>query len=263
MKNAFVFLILPIFFFHCGEEMVNYDADPIYKKILTAERDTIKFEVYSLDDRFLNGYNELHIKVIINNAEVDSGHVKFTPVMHKITGGTYYLPRSERFTFETLSGMFSGYVIFFRDSLSLCQLSFNYNDEISIDSVTITLGFRPENQLISWNNINLQKTFLLTLVKPVYTYSAGSYIFELMFHSTNDSITYENIDNAEMFIKPWMPSMGHGSANNVHPALVSPARYRGTVNFNMPGEWYVYDSIKVNGNFITQTPPPYFIFQVW
>ena len=83
-----------------------------------------------------------------------------------------------------------------------------------------------------------------------------------MLHQTDNMISYYEVSDAEMFIKPWMESMGHGSSNNINPTYTSPGRYKGTANFNMAGEWFLYDSIKVNGTFITRTPAPHFILQV-
>lgn len=41
-------------------------------------------------------------------------------------------------------------------------------------------------------------------------------------------------------LTPEMPSMGHGSANNVAPTLGDDGLYRGTVNFSMAGDWVVH-----------------------
>ena len=66
----------------------------------------------------------------------------------------------------------------------------------------------------------------------------------------------------QMFIRPWMEAMGHGSSNNVHPTYIGGGIYEGSANFNMSGIWSVYDSIKIGSNFITPAPPPKFDFNV-
>ncbi|MCX7878099.1 MAG: FixH family protein [Ignavibacteria bacterium] len=264
MGKLFLILIMGLLSLNCSENGVtNNDPGPVYRKIFSVERGLVRFDVYSSSaERYIYGYNELGIKVFLNNNEQNSGYVRFTPVIYKNAGGyRYNVPRSERFNFDSGNNMYSGYVIFLKDSLSYCKANFNYNDEMVIDSVDITIYSSEGNNILSWYNINHQKTFLLTLVKPVSP-KVGLNPIELMLHSTTDSVSYEDVNNAEMFIKPWMESMGHGSSNNIHPTMISSARYRGVVNFNMTGEWQVYDSIKVNGEFITPSPPPYFIFQV-
>jgi hypothetical protein len=44
-----------------------------------------------------------------------------------------------------------------------------------------------------------------------------------------------------------MPSMGHGSPNNVNPVHTSNGHYLGKVNFTMSGFWRVHLTIKKNG----------------
>jgi hypothetical protein len=45
-------------------------------------------------------------------------------------------------------------------------------------------------------------------------------------------------------IDPQMPSMGHGSPNNVNPVHTANGHYLGSVNFNMTGAWRIYLVIK-------------------
>ena len=48
-------------------------------------------------------------------------------------------------------------------------------------------------------------------------------------------------------IEPTMPSMGHGSPNNVNPVFTSMGHYVGKVNFTMTGLWNVKLTLKKNG----------------
>lgn len=44
-----------------------------------------------------------------------------------------------------------------------------------------------------------------------------------------------------------MPSMGHGSPNNVNPVHIEKGHYRGKVNFTMTGEWQIKLKVFKNG----------------
>ena len=44
-------------------------------------------------------------------------------------------------------------------------------------------------------------------------------------------------DSYTIEITPEMPSMGHGSPNNVNPVNTGNGHYKGKVNFTMTGEW--------------------------
>jgi hypothetical protein len=51
-------------------------------------------------------------------------------------------------------------------------------------------------------------------------------------------------------LNPEMPSMGHGSPNNVDPTLTSPGIYEGKVNFTMSGAWSIHLDISDGDLFI-------------
>ena len=74
----------------------------------------------------------------------------------------------------------------------------------------------------------------------------------IILHKTPDQENYTEVNNAQMFIRPWMPSHGHGSSNNMNPVFTSNGKYEGKANFTMPGKWYVYDSIVVNNQTISE-----------
>jgi hypothetical protein len=53
-------------------------------------------------------------------------------------------------------------------------------------------------------------------------------------------------------ITPEMPSMGHGSPNNVNPVNTGNGHYKGKVNFTMTGEWKVNVLVKKDGNAVSK-----------
>jgi len=44
-----------------------------------------------------------------------------------------------------------------------------------------------------------------------------------------------------------MPSMGHGSPNNVNPVLTKNGHYKGKVNFTMTGDWRINLELNKDG----------------
>jgi hypothetical protein len=52
-------------------------------------------------------------------------------------------------------------------------------------------------------------------------------------------------------ITPEMPSMGHGSPNNVNPVHTGNGHYKGTVNFTMTGDWRIHLKLTRNGRLIS------------
>lgn len=268
MKNSILLLIAGILIISGCSDNIPVIADPTtptdYIKIYTAESGSNKFEVFSKSSaNFVYGYNELGFKYYLDNVEQNQGFVKFKPTMyHGIGGPSHSIPVPEKNHYDPASGFFTGYAIFIMyDTAAFWAADFNFNDSYNIDSVVFPLMYSSRTKIAAWDNVVTQKTYFLTMLSPVAPV-VGLNDAVFMFHHTEDMTNYEEINNAEMFIRPWMESMGHGSSNNVDPVYISPAKYKGVVNFNMPGEWYLYDSIKVNGNFITPTPAPKFILEV-
>jgi hypothetical protein len=233
--------------------------------IYAVEESNTKFELYSATaNKLVTGYNDLGFKVFINNQEKIDGFVKFFPKMYHFTGSIMHSsPTSPSFLFDQSKSMFMGYASFFMvsDSNSDWYGFFNYNDAASIDSVIFNVELSSTSQVKYFVDYYAGDSYYLTLVSPFYP-KQGPNNLRCILHKSNDDIIFAQIDNAEMFIRPWMETMGHGSSNNIHPIYRGGGIYEGTANFNMSGIWYVYDSIKVNGNYITPAPPPKFIFDI-
>lgn len=235
-----------------------------YVKILTAETGSNKFEVYSLSsNNFIYGFNDLGIKVYINNTEQTSGFVKFRSTMWHGLGGPFHsIPSSDKFIYDSTKNMFTGYSIFIMyDTTAFWTSDLNYNDALFIDSTLIDPSYSIKTQIYGWDNTVVQHTYFLTMIAPSAP-RVGLNEVDFMLHQTNTMVDYTEVNDAQMYIRPWMEAMGHGSSNNTDPVMVSPGRYKGTANFNMAGEWFLYDSIKVGGTFITNSPSPKFIMQV-
>lgn len=267
MKSLiFIFFIAALILNGCNNNnpVNNNSGTPSdYVKIYTAESGSKKFEVYSMSSsNFVYGYNNLGFKVYLNNIEQNQGFVKFKPTMYHGIGGPFHsIPVSEKFFYNSEKSLFTGYSIFIMyDTAAFWATDFNYNDAERIDSMIIPLIYSTSTRIAAWDNSVTERTYFLTMMAPTDARVGLNDVY-LMLHETQDMVNYSEINNAEMFIRPWMPSMVHGSSNNVNPVMNN-GRYEGKANFNMPGEWYLYDSIKVAGNFITVTPTPKFILQV-
>lgn len=63
--------------------------------------------------------------------------------------------------------------------------------------------------------------------------------FEIAVFKKLDMMTFSADDNYSIIMTPEMPSMGHGSPNNVNPALTKNGHYKGKVNFTMTGDWRI------------------------
>ncbi len=81
-------------------------------------------------------------------------------------------------------------------------------------------------------------TLTMALIEPANP-KVGQNDFEVaLFHEPSD-FEFLPVEDLSLKIDPQMPSMGHGSPNNVHPSHTGNGHYRGGVNFTMTGTWVV------------------------
>jgi len=57
-------------------------------------------------------------------------------------------------------------------------------------------------------------------------------------------MSFPAIEDYTIEFEPEMPTMGHGSPNNVNPTYTSKGLYNGTVNFTMTGYWTINVTVK-------------------
>lgn len=63
--------------------------------------------------------------------------------------------------------------------------------------------------------------------------------FEMTIHRREDKMNFPAESNYTIVMTPEMPSMGHGSPNNVNPVIFKNGLYKGKINFTMTGEWKI------------------------
>lgn len=237
-----------------------------YSRIFSVESGNIRFEIWSATSLGLvSGYNKIGFKVFENNNPKTGGFVRFIPKMYHTYPGSpmHSAPVSSQFEYNSSEGLFTGYVSYLMvtDTYSIWYGFYNYNDALRIDSVVFTVATSSLSQTREFIDVAESKRYILTLASPLLPV-LGVNTFQCLLHTTTDDKYYIEIDSAEMYIRTWMESMGHGSSNNTNPAYIGGGIYEGRANLTMSGIWFVYDSIKVQSRFITAAPPPRFIFDV-
>lgn len=268
MKTNLILLLLTsvlLLISACSNDSpVKVNEDPVntdYVKVVTAESGGLKFEIWSSTAQKLRyAYNKVGFRVYENNVAKESGYVKFFPKMyHWLNSPMHSTPVKAQYNYDNALQMFTGYIVFsmVSDTSSLWYGFYNYNDQLYLDSAFFTVEQYTPGQIKAFSDYTAGAGYFLTLVKP-YTPQRGFNTFQVMLHRTFDYINFEQEDNAQMIIMPWMESMLHGSTNNVNPTYKSEGIYEGTVNLTMPGEWTVSDTVYLENRRITRPIPPKF-----
>ena len=268
MKYIFILFLFCIVLYSCKSNNPvtpeNNTVPANYTKIDSVQSGNWKFVMFSATSQTLNyGYNDIGFKVYNNGAEMNSGYVKYTPVMIRPGVSGYSSPVKSSFNYNSDAGIFTGYVCFtmYSDTNSFWKGCYDYNGVEKIDSIPFTVLYQLYDNIRVWTDNSSGHTFVLSLIKPLAP-SVGLNDISFMLHRTDDEINYSEVDNAGMVIYPYMVGHGHTSSGNINPTSSGGGLYEGKVNFTMNSKWNVYDTIRVSGTIVTNNNPPYFNFAV-
>ncbi len=92
--------------------------------------------------------------------------------------------------------------------------------------------------------------YFISLIEPS-TPKIGINDFEIAIYKKTSMMSWPADSSLSVTITPEMPSMGHGSPNNINPVHVGKGHYKGKVNYTMTGLWYVRLKIYKNGSVIS------------
>ena len=108
----------------------------------------------------------------------------------------------------------------------------------------VTVVEPTEPKLITFESDYDQTKLFVTRIEPKSP-EVGINDFTLGIYKRESMMSFPAVDDLVVSMEPEMPTMGHGSPNNVDPVSVGNGMYEGKVNFTMTGYW------KVNLDFTT------------
>lgn len=204
-------------------------------------------KVYAEND-LQTGYNKIYVALFdsITQVRITNSHIKFLPVMHMMSM-SHACP-VENPNENAIKGLFEGVIYFSMPSNSSeywtlgLDIHNHLNDKEGRADFDINVKHAP-SKIISLTALNDSSRVLISLVKPVAP-EVGVNDFEIAIHKKATMMSFPAVDDYTIEIEPTMPSMGHGSPNNVNPVLTSNGHYAGKVNFTMTGLWRIHLLIK-------------------
>lgn len=206
---------------------------------------------------FETGYNEIYVSLVdsINGSALNEGHFNITPMMNMGTM-IHSCPVENTEDIFTTDGYFKSAVVFSMSGTS-SEWSLNltfHNHKNGLEGEG-TLGVNvaassPVKFKSTVLALDSNKKVFISLVQPKNP-QVGINNFEITLHQKTSMMDYPVIDNYTVEIVPEMPSMGHGSPNNVNPVHIGNGHYVGKVNYTMTGLWYVHVNIYKNGTLIS------------
>lgn len=230
--------------------------DPLSEYVLISESQATNLDytvkVYA-DEALFVGYNKLKVQVTDNVSGdiLDNPKVMFMPVMEMNSGMMHACP-SEQPTYNISLKVMEGTVTFVMPSMGLGQWTLGLDLENAAGTketikINVDVLEKAEPQLFSFISAHdpNQRVFV-ALVNPKMP-EIGINDFEVVVYERETMMSWPAVEMLNITIDPEMPTMGHGSPNNVNPTDMGEGHYLGKVNFTMSGYW------KVNMKLMTST----------
>ena len=252
-------LAIALFATSCKKEETNPGTpvdDPLSEYVLISETSAATLDctvkVYAQEALFV-GYNYILVQVKDNaTGEIlDNPNMMFMPVMEMNSGMMHACPL-EQPTYNTSLQVMEGTITFVMPSMGQGKWNLGLKlkntagteEDINID---VDVMQKAEPQLFSFVSAhNPNQNVFVALVNPRMP-QIGINDFEIVAYERQSMMSWPALEMLNIEIDPEMPTMGHGSPNNVNPIDMGEGHYLGKVNFTMSGFW------RVNMKFMTAT----------
>ena len=213
-----------------------------------------KIEVWG-EKNFFTGFNNLTVVLYdsLNLKEkITDAHIEFEPVMTMVSGAMVMKHSTpvENPDQVSVNDVFPGAIAFVMPTAMGGSWKLNvhvHNHKIDKEGeaefeIIVDNPATPVLSVYTSQSPDSSK-LVLSLVKPTAP-KVGMNDIEFTIHRKLSMMEWPADNTYSIEITPEMPSMGHGSPNNINPVNTGNGHYKGKVNFTMTGEWRINIAVK-------------------
>ena len=251
MKKSFLVMLLSactctaLLFTSCKKDSTT-EPDPTEGLFKQAEGyaagAATKVAVYTKESAIYSGYQKFYIALYDSTTGkfIDDAHVKLTPTMDMGTmmhNAPYENPASE----EAANHLFPCSVVFVMSSMSgswTVKVNVHNHSSGKEGAVTfpLTVTDPAKARIKSFTAAHDGGKYFVSLIEPSVP-KVGINDMEIAIYKKVSMMSWPADSSLSVTLTPEMPTMGHGSPNNVNPVHVGNGHYKGKVNFTMTGLW--------------------------
>ena len=241
---SLLFILITGFLFSCSES--DPQADPTAGLIKITEGYALgagaKVELWAEEQPF-TGYNQLFIALYdsVNKKRITEAHVHLHPLMTMMGGMQHACPVESPEDENAVNMLFPAAVVFIMPSSDMgsweleVEVHNHDNGKEGSAEFEITVTDPASPMMKSFVTTEEEKIFVSYLFPEKLKVGVNDFI--VMAHHMEDMMNFPAVEDLTFILTPEMPSMGHGSPNNVNPVHDAMGHYPGKVNFTMTGEW--------------------------
>ncbi|WP_222164728.1 FixH family protein [Edaphocola aurantiacus] len=243
MKKIFALVCVAIAlctYTSCTSKKNNPKPDietPAKSQLGTANTTDHTITLYADTPLLFTGYNRLYVKVQDATGAVSStANVSIHPLMEMSTMS--HSAPYEQVSYDAATGLYSGAAVFIMPTAD----DDAWKMEVTVNgqkvAIPVTVGTFP-TKVISISLGSDNTTYIVSLLRPA-AWKVGMNDVEFTVHKITDMMNFPAVDNLSLEMTPEMPSMGHGSPNNISPVSTGNGHYKGKVNYTMTGDWRLH-----------------------
>jgi len=221
-------------------------ADPVkdYVKLASgyAPGAATLVELYGLDSAS-SGYTKLFIalKDSLTGNYVERAGIMLMPMMD-MGSMAHSAPVEQPASTQAVNKLFPCSVGFIMSSMGGTwtigvQVNNLGNGKSGMVSLPIHVRESAPSRMFSFTSlVDNSSRYFVGLVQPAVPF-VGINDLEFVVFKRQSMMAFPADSSLQISFEPSMPSMGHGSPNNVNPVHVGNGHYKGKVNFTMTGMW--------------------------
>jgi hypothetical protein len=200
-----------------------------------------KVELWAKESLFA-GYNPVFFALYdsVSGKRITDAHIHLHPEM-SMMGGMNHSCFVENPDEEAINNLFPASIAFVMPSgdMGLWSLEVSVHNHLNNQhgeaEFDITVVNPPASRIKSFVTGGGEKIFIAYHFPNEM--KVGINDLEIIAFRKDGDFEFNPIESLTMTLEPEMPSMGHGSPNNVNPVHTSNGHYAGKVNFTMTGGW--------------------------
>lgn len=242
---AVLFTVFSAFFIGCSKDNMDGEAVTTPKQKIGegfAAGAAVKVELY-VTAALSTGYNQLLIGLSdsATGQRIEGAQITLVPLMD-MGMMKHAAPVENPSAASNAEKLFQGAVVFIMPSGSMGTWTLDVNVQVGSKqgklTVPVTVAEPAISRLKSFVSKADNSKFFVAYINPAAP-KVGVNDMEVAIYKTKNLMEYPADSSLSLTLTPEMPTMGHGSPNNVAPAHTAKGHYKGKVNFTMTGLWYL------------------------
>ncbi len=246
MKNfkLYFLILLTCGVVSCSDDEKPFDPTAGLVKITEGIIDDadVKVELWAKEVLFA-GYNPVFLALydVNTNQRITDALIHLHPMMYMSNGMNHSCPLEEPESEVAVNELFPAALVFVMPTSDMgywklgVSVRNNLNNLTGETELDITVSNPPTPRMKSFTTASSEKYFISYMFpdKP----KVGMNDFVVIAHKRLSGMAWPAEEGFTFELTPEMPSMGHGSPNNVNPVHQGRGHYSGKVNFTMTGAW--------------------------